>query len=43
MGFSLPSELQQYWDAVRTKEVNAWLMTLQVSVKEVEIDTLEGA
>ena len=42
MGFGLPSELQQYWDAVSAQEVNAWLRSTQARVQEVEIETSEG-
>ena len=42
MGFGLPSELQQYWDAVSVKEVNAWLISTQANIQEVEVETSEG-
>ncbi len=42
MGFGLPSEIQQYWDAVSPKEVNEWLTSTRARVQEVEIETFEG-
>jgi uncharacterized protein YcaQ len=42
MGFGLPSEIQQYWDAVSPKEVNEWLTSTRARVQEVEIETSEG-
>ena len=42
MGFGLPSEIQQYWDAVSPKEVNEWLTRTRARVQEVEIETSEG-
>ena len=42
MGFGLPKEIQQYWDAVSTQEVNAWLRSTKARVQEVEIETSEG-
>ena len=42
MGFGLPSEIQQYWDAVSPKEVNEWLASMRARVQEVEIETSEG-
>ena len=42
MGFGLPSEIQQYWEAVSPKEVNEWLTSTRARVQEVEIETFEG-
>jgi uncharacterized protein YcaQ len=42
MGFSLPSELQQYWDAVSPSEVKAWLARSQALVRPVSIETAGG-
>ena len=42
MGFGLPSEIQQYWEAVSVKEVNQWLTSAEAGVQKVEIETSEG-
>lgn len=42
MGFGLPSEIQQYWDAVSPKEVNEWLTSTRARVQEVEIESSDG-
>ena len=42
MGFGLPSEIQQYWDAVSPKEVSEWFTSTRARVQEVEIETSEG-
>jgi uncharacterized protein YcaQ len=42
MGFGLPGELQQYWDAVSLQEANEWLTGAQARVQEVEIETSQG-
>jgi uncharacterized protein YcaQ len=42
MGFGLPSEVQQHWDAVSTQEVGAWLAGAQAGVQDVEIETSQG-
>jgi uncharacterized protein len=42
MGFSLPSEVQQFWDAVSPAEVKDWVARSQAMLQTVSIETASG-
>jgi uncharacterized protein YcaQ len=43
MGFGAPGEVQRYWDAVSSDEVQGWLDRSQSTLQAVEIETAQGA
>ena len=42
MGFSLPSEVQQFWDAVSPAEMKDWIARSQAMLQTVSIETASG-